>query len=415
VKRRSNLYLACGFTAGFLLEPEQKDVIMTLYSFFGTFRRRRKMKRQSILVWTMVAVSVLVFPMSSLMGEVRYDIIDLGDGIPYSISNNEQIVGESGGRATLFDPTGNQNNLDLGMLPDGVSSQARSVNDNGEIVGRVILSTGYSRATMFDPTGQGNNIDLLGPPIVCSSRAYSINNSGQVVGSRNGKALQFDSTGQGNHISLSGRASEAYSISNNEQIVGYIDEPFPAPTYATLFSSGDLRLGTVGGAHGWAYSINDSAQIVGWSRNTFNQERATSFDPTGEHNNINLGTLGGIGSRALSNNNNGEIVGWAYNIIGQQHATMFDPTGSGNNIDLNDSIDPASGWTLNIAYSINDSGWIVGTGSNGAFLLKPLFPVCTDYPVMDFNKDCKVDFQDFAIFSQNWLECNFANQEHCWE
>ncbi len=372
------------------------------------------MKSKSIFVSTIV-VSLVAFMTSALRAEVRYNIINLGDGIPYSINNNGQIVGESGGCATLFDPTGNQNNLDLGMLPDGVSSQARSVNDNGEIVGRVILSTGHSRATMFDPTGQGNNIDLLGPPIVCSSHAYSINNSGQVVGDRSGKALQFDSTGQGNHISLSGRESTAYSISNNEQIVGYLRDNFSHNCHATLFSSGELDLGTVGGAHGWAYSINDSAQIVGWSRNNLNLSHATLFDPTGNQNNVDLCTLGGSESWANSNNNNGEIVGRAYNIIGQQHATMFDSTGDGDNIDLNDSIDPASGWILNIAYSINDSGWIVGTGSNGAFLLKPVFPVCTEYPAMDFNKDCKVDFQDFAIFSQSWLECNFANQEHCWE
>lgn len=33
-------------------------------------------------------------------------------------------------------------------------------------------------------------------------------------------------------------------------------------------------------------------------------------------------------------------------------------------------------------------------------------PICTRYPEMDFNKDCRVDHLDFSIFSEHWLECN---------
>ncbi|MHA1713123.1 MAG: hypothetical protein ACTSW4_03645 [Candidatus Ranarchaeia archaeon] len=42
-------------------------------------------------------------------------------------------------------------------------------------------------------------------------------------------------------------------------------------------------------------------------------------------------------------------------------------------------------------------------------------PVCTEYPAMDFNKDCKVDFEDFAVFTQSWLECNLDPPEACWD
>ena len=41
-------------------------------------------------------------------------------------------------------------------------------------------------------------------------------------------------------------------------------------------------------------------------------------------------------------------------------------------------------------------------------------PYCTEYPAMDFNKDCKVDFQDFALFTQSWLDCNLDPPEACW-
>ena len=40
---------------------------------------------------------------------------------------------------------------------------------------------------------------------------------------------------------------------------------------------------------------------------------------------------------------------------------------------------------------------------------------CTAYPEMDFNRDCKVDFKDLAIFLQSWLECNRVPESACWE
>lgn len=42
-------------------------------------------------------------------------------------------------------------------------------------------------------------------------------------------------------------------------------------------------------------------------------------------------------------------------------------------------------------------------------------PICTEYPAMDSNKDCKVDFQDFATFAESWLECNLDPPEVCWQ
>jgi hypothetical protein len=38
-----------------------------------------------------------------------------------------------------------------------------------------------------------------------------------------------------------------------------------------------------------------------------------------------------------------------------------------------------------------------------------------EYPVMDVNKDCKVDFLDLKIIIDHWLECNLDPPEACWE
>lgn len=44
-----------------------------------------------------------------------------------------------------------------------------------------------------------------------------------------------------------------------------------------------------------------------------------------------------------------------------------------------------------------------------------LEPFCLEEPAMDFNGDCKVDFADFALFTQSWLECNLDPESACWE
>jgi uncharacterized membrane protein len=141
-------------------------------------------------------------------------------------------------------------------------------------------------------------------------------------------------------------------------------------------SGNNIDLGTLGGRESAAYSINDAGQIVGEAENIWWSWRAALFDQTGAGNNIDLGTLGGNYSCAHSINHTGQIVGWAYNSQHNCRATLFDRTGSGNNIDLNSLIDPATGWNLWRAYSVNDSGWIVGQGINvkgeyHAFLLVP--------------------------------------------
>jgi hypothetical protein len=41
-------------------------------------------------------------------------------------------------------------------------------------------------------------------------------------------------------------------------------------------------------------------------------------------------------------------------------------------------------------------------------------PVCAQRPAGDLNGDCKVDFQDFALFAESWLTCNLRPETQCW-
>ncbi len=88
-------------------------------------------------------------------------------------------------RATFFDSTGSGNNIDLGTIPGGGESYARSINNNGQIVGQIFVKNQY-KAILFDSTGSGNNIDLntlIDPNIAWTlTHAFGINDNGWIVG-----------------------------------------------------------------------------------------------------------------------------------------------------------------------------------------------------------------------------------------
>ena len=102
-----------------------------------------------------------------------------------SINNAGQVVGavEEFGfywRATLFDATGDGNNIRL----DDRDSSALAINDAGQIVGWAWQSfPGLGLSIMFNPTGAGSNINLIDRTTGWSmTMAREINKSGWIVG-----------------------------------------------------------------------------------------------------------------------------------------------------------------------------------------------------------------------------------------
>lgn len=200
-------------------------------------------------------------------------------------------------------------------------------------------------------------------------RALAISDNGQIVGHLSGRAMLFDPTGGGNNIVLDkqdGVISYAFSINDSGQIVGNI-EPSAGESRAVIFDptgqGNHTYLSAPSGFSSWAYSINNNGQIVGKTAG-----QATLFDSTGGDDNTYLGS-----GWAMAINNNGQIVGSSYPIPGEPaRATLFDPTGDGNNIDLGTIGTAPSG-----AWSINNIGQIVGSvlgplgGSPLAILFDP--------------------------------------------
>ena len=287
-----------------------------------------------VLLAVLAAVVVLGLTSSAALAEVRYTVTGLGT---------------------------------LG----GSFSGAFGINDAGQVVGRSYTPGGYEHAFLFTP---GSGMTDLGTFGGGTSEAYSINNLGQVVGYADTATVGYDhaflytpGSGLTDLGTLGGAKSWASCINNAGQIVGGAQKA-SGDRRAFLYKpgSGMMDLGTLGGPEGWANGINDAGQVVG-------STGSHAFLYTPGSGMTDLGTLGGASSRAYGINDLGQVVGSAY--TGSKYLPCLYSGGAVK--DLNSLIDPASGWTLSEAMSINDGGQIAGYGLNPsgqweAFLLTPI-------------------------------------------
>lgn len=202
--------------------------------------------------------------------------VDLGGDYSdaHAINDNRIIVGNSTStpgkwHATLFDPTGNGQNINLNPFGDdleGYNSDAYDINNNGVVVGVVVRqSAGFNKtksvATIFDTTGNGNNIFLATLSGEQGSGANAINNKGQIVGTSGGFATIFDPTGGGQNLNLNEVIEPmpgwilitARDINDNGWIIGqainpegyfnaFLLTPIPEPCTLCLLGYGAVTL-----------------------------------------------------------------------------------------------------------------------------------------------------------------------------
>jgi probable HAF family extracellular repeat protein len=322
-------------------------------------------------------LALLAAPVAAQAG-IHYTLTPIGPlgSSPTGINNKGQVVGTfTSGAATHAFLYSGKGYVDLGTLGGGFS-RAGGINDAGVVVGASANAAGDTRAFIY-ANGSMTDIGTLGGS---NSSAAAINNNGQVVGVADsaGGSYAFLYTPGAGMRSLGalpgGESSRAEGINDAGAVVGgsaagaYPLPPFHAFRYA-IGSMTDLDLPN--GSWSIAQAINENGDAVGWSNAGLNIDHAFLYAGGAM---TDLGTLAGIGSSAAYDiNNAGQVVGWSE--VADKASRPFLYT-DGTMVDLNRLVDPASDWTIEAAYAINDLHQIAAYGCKGnacqALLLDPV-------------------------------------------
>ena len=367
-------------------------------------------RHPAVLVMT-AAMTLLSVVVRNAWGQVQYAVTDLGTlpGSTSSFANginaSGQVVGETGpGDAFLYC---NGTMTDLGTLPGGSESSAYGINDNGQVVGCAATSTDGESCHAFLYSNR-RMTDLGALPGCLDSCANGINATGQIVGyastSTGSDHAFLYSNGTMTDLSTlaGGSDSRAYGINDSGQVVGYATSS-SGSSYAFLYSNGKMTdLGAPpGGVASIAAGINAGGQVVGWSLTSTALGEDAFLYSNGKA--TDLGTLGTEDSVADCINNSGQVVG----AIGLGDAFLYS---NGTMTDLNSLIPASSGFYLEAATGINDSGQICGWGLNSArrmdaFLLTPVNPgqVIASDPVVDIN-DLTIVLTNFGKTGCTWSQ-----------
>jgi probable HAF family extracellular repeat protein len=282
---------------------------------------------------------------------------------------------------------------DLGTL-GGLTSAARGINDKGQVVGFSRTSAGNQQQAFVaeeDADGKMGMVGLGNLAGFPSSEAWAINEPGQIVGRSSilprsgtitsGRAFLYRKGESGvatmenlGVLSPGDTYSEAYAINDSGKVVGASgsDEEHGQ---AFLYSNGSIE--PLGRLEGYPYSaamgIDNDGRIVGWSYSSRVNVQGRAFlyrDGKME----DLGTLPGDSySMARAIDEHGRVVGQSRDAGGQNRAFLWE---NGVMKDLNSMIPADSPLKLLDAYSISESGEIVGSAFNKdlqvrAFLLTP--------------------------------------------
>lgn len=308
----------------------------------------------------------LPLALASLSASPTYSICSLG-----SFGNQAAGIG-AGGVGFFTDSSGKQ--TPLSFAGAGFSSlsgigQANQRNSSGAIIGTTY--DGQTATVTEWLNGQQNTFGLKG-------YGNAINNNGQFAGGYIGSDQRLHAfVGSGSTVNdiggLGGDWSSAQALNNFGQAAG--SSKTVSGSFHGFFWDGFTMhdLGTLGGANSYGSSINARGLVVGSSQVSSGYLHAFTFNHSGM---LDLGTLGGGNSAAYGVNDGGDVVGYSSLADGSSHAFL---ARDGVMFDLNTLLPANSGWTLDHAYSIDNSGTIYATGMhNGSECAVQLSPGITN-------------------------------------
>ena len=267
------------------------------------------------------------------------------------VNNAGQVAGQSSSNTNGFISHAFLSGPNGGPLKDlgtfgGTFGTGNAVNDTGQVTGNAALAgNGTGHAFLSGPNG-GSLKDLGTLPGDTGSSGAGVNAAGQVAGS------SVNADGTINHAFLS------------------------AANGGTLKDLGTLR----GFDNSLSNAVNSTGQVTGVAFNFADQSVARAFLSGANGGPLqDLGTIGGfVQSIGDSVNAAGQVAGYCSNADSSiSSAFLFS---NGVMTDLNSLIAPGSGFTLDTANGISDTGFITGvaTDANGvsyAYLLTPQAPV----------------------------------------
>jgi probable HAF family extracellular repeat protein len=328
------------------------------------------MSRISFGVWA--AMALILVP---LAGAQSYTITDLGVLAggnytqPAGLNQHGAVVGSanSANSAThAFLWTSAEGLRDLGALGGlTAESAANGINNSNQVVGFSFLANNSSaRAFLWTSSAGMKSLGTLGGN---SSSAMGINDAGQVVGSsyttKNSSTehpfLWTAAGGMEDLGTLGGNSAEAWAINSSGAVVGYSYLADGVTYHAFLWTpaGGMQDLGTLGGSNSFAAAINDKNQVVGYADPPSGNETAFIWDESRGMRSIGAGpgaSAGGINEASQVVGSFGSLPPGALLWTATEHAQA-----------LVNLIPPNSGWTLNDAGAINQSGQIIAFGLIG--------------------------------------------------
>jgi probable HAF family extracellular repeat protein len=244
----------------------------------------------------------------------------------------------------------------LGIVgPHGESTIAYDVNAKGQVAAVLEDDEGRQRGVLFEK----GILTELGAEEGMYSDARAINQNGEIVGSASHKdgtwrAFLFErARGLRELPTLGGPSSYGMSINRQGHAAGMADT-IAGDWHAFLYIGGDdlVDLGTLGGKTSYASGMNDVGQVVGTATTPNEFRHAFLYDPIKGMR--DLGTLGGRQSSATAVNDAGVVVGASETKDRRWHAFVHDGT---RMVDLGALI----GFGNSFATDINNNGHVVGT------------------------------------------------------